>query len=157
MFNKPPQANNSQSQVVGIDDALIGQAIAAILRIEDPTQDTTVLKQLAQGSVVAEFGFACRLTATYALAELGLDSFPMTATNKVHKAVLQDSVRERMKSEQKGQSSSSSASGSTLDSIMEIWQQVLATGSSEIGPETSITQIAESLVLMQFCSLVGRG
>jgi hypothetical protein len=111
------------------------------------------LKKLAQSSVVAELGTAFRLTATYTLSELGLSSFPMTATNKVRKAELQDKVREQMQNDQNG---SFSSNWSTLESVMDTWQRVLATGPAEIAPDTSITQIADSLALMQFCSLIQR-
>jgi acyl carrier protein len=146
-------ANVSQSQVVGIDDPFIGQAIAGILRSEDTTEDVAALKQRAQSSVVAELGPAFRLTATYTLSELGLDSFPMTATNKVRKVELQNKVREQMQGNWNG---SSFGNRSTLESVTDIWQRVLATGPAEIAPDTSITHIADSLALMQFCSLVQR-
>jgi acyl carrier protein len=123
------------------------------LRVGDTSQDNAALKQLAQNSVIAELGTAFRLTVIYTLPELGLDSFPMTATNKVRKAELQNKVRERMQSDQNG---SDAGDSSILQTVMDTWQRVLATGPEEIDPNTHVTQIADSLALMQFCSLIQR-
>ena len=75
------------------------------------------MKQLAQNSVVAELGAAFRLTAVYTLSELGLNSFPMTATNKVRKAELQNKVQERMQSDQNVSGAGSSSTLQTLSLI----------------------------------------
>jgi len=103
--------------------------------------------------VLAELGSAFRLTAIFTLSELGLESFPMTATNKVRKAELQDRVREQMLSERE---KSDSADKSTLATILKLWQQVLGAGPSDITPTTTVSQMADSLVLMRFCYLVER-
>jgi hypothetical protein len=146
-------ANSRQSQVVGIDDPFTGQAIAAILKLKDASQDITTIKQSAQSSVLAELGSAFRLTAIYTLSELGLESFPMTATNKVRKADLQDRVREKLQPEQEKPGSSNQ---STLAIILELWQQVLGAGPSDITSTTTVSQMADSLVLMRFCYLIER-
>jgi hypothetical protein len=121
--------------------------------LKDASQDIAAIKQSAQTSVLAELGSAFRLTAIYTLSELGLESFPMTATNKVRKAELQDLVRAQMQPEQE---ESGSADQPTLTIVLELWRQVLGAGPSDIAPTTTVSQMADSLVLMRFCYLLER-
>lgn len=76
---------------------------------EDTIEDVSALKEQARKAVLDDLGASLRLTATYTLSELGLSSFPMTATGKVRKIDLRHKAEALLQGGDKKQADADSA------------------------------------------------
>lgn len=152
--------NGVSSQVIGVEDHFSGQAIVAVIKVDtSTTEELNELKEQAQNVVVDELGATFRLTAVYSLSELGFDSFPVTATNKVRKTELRERARELLQGGDKRQTNlvntdvGSDRNRSVTD-ILEIWKIILGANMGGLDGTTSVLNLADSLALLRFCFYV---
>lgn len=133
----------------------------AVIKVDnDTTNNIGAFKEQAQNTVLEELGASFRLTAIYTLSELGLSSFPVTATNKVRKTDLRDRARALLEGTDCKQNNIDSAvarpiSG-TVAEVLKIWKTVLGGNISGLNPTTSILNLADSLAMLRFCFFVER-
>ena len=139
-------ANTLQSQVIGINDLFASQTICAVLRVEQRHDENFDVKKEAQSRVLAELGPSFRLASIFLLSELGMESFPKTATGKMRKVDLVNAVQDAQPEQ-----AEETVARSTQDVLIQIWQRVLGAETSEIQADTIVSQIADSLVILRFC------
>ncbi|KAH0172870.1 hypothetical protein KCU67_g1543, partial [Aureobasidium melanogenum] len=152
---------NLQAQVIGVEDHFSGQAIVAVIKVDDDTtKNIDILKEQAQNVVLEDLGPSFRLTAVYTLSELGLSSVPVTATNKVRKTDLRDRVRALLGGidckQNKIDSAVTSPVSGTVAEVLKIWKTVLGGNTSGLDHTTSILNLADSLAILRFCFFVER-
>jgi hypothetical protein len=136
-----------------VDDDTFGQAIAVVLQANGPVEHQAKLKSDVQHAVVSQLGPAFRLAYIHTLAELGLSSVPITATGKIRKTELAALVQVMLDN---SMPSRPSGHDSILGTILSIWTRLCGPGSFEILPDTDVTRIVDSLVILRFCSQVER-
>jgi aryl carrier-like protein len=80
-------------------------------------------------------------------------TFPKTATGKVQKNELRDRVAKHLQQQDK---ESPSANESQVETLANLWAKVLGINVSQLIPETSVHQYADSLVLSRFSAKLRR-
>lgn len=131
-------------QIVGVPDTdgLAGQVPVAVTKAA-VTPDTimaireTVRKTMGPASCPEEI---------ISLAQLGLDDYPRTASRKVKKGKLADSIRRyREKGTPNPVDSHVNAQLDTLQELTSIWATVLGLDKSLLLPESHMAQLADSI------------
>lgn len=133
-------------------DPIMGSMPVAIVDSGNCDSEQLVsMKRQAQELVASKLGASYRLAGIYTVKELGLTSFPTTATGKVKKsdllellsasALLRDSQGRR---------------DISVETLIGIWQHVLGQGNEVVEPNTRVVGLADSLVMMRFRFYVER-
>lgn len=147
-----------ENDVVGAkDDAGEELPVAVVKGLEASHVTPSDIKEYT----VKALGPAYGVQAVIDVQDLGLDSFPMTASGKVQKHVLSNLVEKRLRQSSRDETPDESgpatpdASGS-VDGLAEqlagLWNETL--GLSNIRTDTNIREWADSLVIARFPNLV---
>lgn len=125
----------------------MGQVPVAVIATNLTGVELIDLTSTIQGVIKHRLGNSHRLRQVLTLGDLNLSQFPTTATGKVKKAVLRNVVEDFLG----GNSEVSSHPTATLAVILAIWKELLAVADCDIAQHISITQMADSLMMLRFC------
>lgn len=102
-----------------------------------------MMEQVIQQTAVARFGKTHRLSHILTLNDLDLKHFPITATGKVKKHVLRNTV-EAFLSERSTAAAALIQPSSTLTIVLALWRNLLTGESCGVTQRTSVTTLADS-------------
>ena len=149
--------DSQQVQVVGATDDLMGEVPVAVVHGATSPDDLAFVATMPS-LVVQHLGPTFAIDQVILLSDLGLTSFPQTATGKVRKTDLAARVREyreaspRRSSQDSGISVTGSQSSAFDDSqscVAAIWSRILGVDKASLTPELNSTTLADSLTMMQ--------
>lgn len=147
-------------QIVGAPDAILGEVPVAVVQGATSDDDLKYVKSLP-AMVLKELGPTFALDEVLTITDLGLEQMPQTVSGKVKKHELAAAVRKHrakvdsmFDSSSDGDSSAERSSSpepenSALDLLRDIWARILGIDGAELKAETSITNLADSLTMMQ--------
>ena len=132
--------------MIGVEDEIAGQTPAAVVMKlpEGCTKRMIAEKAKALGPIYA-------LDAVYTLAELGLESFPLTITGKVRKDILKKAVSDHRRKGVPSTAAPDTAFSDMLDKLCSIWEDLVGVRPE---PGSSIGDFADSITLLRFCDRV---
>ncbi|KAL1311473.1 hypothetical protein AAFC00_004416 [Neodothiora populina] len=135
------------AQVVGVPDDMAGEVPIAIIQVLQGYHiAASELKRLTTQHLGP--AFAPKLVLNLQ-DDLGLETYPMTASGKVRKVELRQLVRKYL-SERDGPNLHDDAP--TVDILIAIWNEI--SGASGLQPGTNIQSFADSLMMMQLSRMV---
>lgn len=143
-----------EAHVVGMPDSIAGEVPVAIVRDSDVGKSS--LQKLRE-PIVRELGPRFALEKFISLSELDLKEFPKTSTGKIRKVDLQAVVRKYAQARAGSGGNSKGAETSdrpTIDRVIEVWVDVAGLDPDDVTPETSVLDIADSLVLARYATTI---
>ncbi|KAK5115579.1 hypothetical protein LTR62_001238 [Meristemomyces frigidus] len=137
----------ASAEVVGVPDEMAGEVpIAIITSKPGPEVNASEIKNATSHDLGPAFAPKMVLQLK---KDLGLDSWPTTASGKVRKVELRAIVRDYLKKQQyKGVDKTAP----TIDSLIQIWQNI--SGADCLTPESDLSSFADSLMMMQLSGMV---
>jgi hypothetical protein len=137
-------------QVVGIPDELAGEVPVAILQ---QTATAKVSLEELHTTIVTELGAGFPPSMLLDLkADLGQDKFPSTTSGKIQKATLRKWVIEYLN---KAKPAELSTDSGTLESqLTAFWARLSGRKEINVPTDVSVHRFTDSMMLVQFCSLV---
>ncbi|KAI4249806.1 MAG: hypothetical protein L6R40_000595 [Gallowayella cf. fulva] len=141
------------SQVIGIPDEVAGEVPAAIVR---KSPELELSNHQIQQKLSLELGKICSPQYIFELhQDLGLADYPRTLSGKIKKRDLKDTVSEQMARASNGHQSNDQNT-STIDTLIGFWARVSGRTADSIAPNERADTFADSIMMMQFCNLVGK-
>ncbi|KAI0017976.1 acetyl-CoA synthetase-like protein [Xylariomycetidae sp. FL0641] len=143
------QVDGITSQVVGVPDPVAGQLPVAVVKATKPFTKRALYEK------TTSLGTQYALDAVYTLEELNLSGFPSTASGKIRKGELKDSIaryRETLAAPQpNGHHSAAHRLEQTEGELQEVWEGLIG-----IRPATDelITAYADSITALRYCDRV---
>lgn len=143
-----------EAHVVGMPDSIAGEVPVAVVR--DADMQGTSLAKLRE-PIVRELGPKFALEKFVPLSELDLKEFPKTSTGKIRKVDLQAAIRTyAQKKNGAGEASTTGKADSRprIEQLMEIWAEIAGVDPEDVTPETSVQDMADSLMLSRYATTV---
>ena len=141
-----------ESQVVGLPDEIAGEVPVAVIR------GSTVLgltNYQIQQRVSKELGRMFSPQYILDLQDLGLTEYSRTTSGKIKKGDLKDRVGKYLsRGSDKGRVSDQHRS--TVDILTALWSRLSGRETEGISPDECADTFADSIMMMQFCNLVGK-
>ncbi|KAJ5802192.1 Nonribosomal peptide synthetases (NRPS) [Penicillium pulvis] len=138
------------AQVVGIPDDLAGEVPVAI--VQNFTTTKASLEEL-HATIVSELGAGFAPSMLLHLqSDLGQESFPTTASGKIQKAIVRQWTLNYMKNSKPAELSS--GNGTVESQLAVFWATLSGRSETSIQYDVSVHTFADSMMLIQFCSLV---
>ncbi|KAF2863017.1 acetyl-CoA synthetase-like protein [Piedraia hortae CBS 480.64] len=137
------QPGVAEAQVVGLADEMAGEVPIAIVT----TNAAVDFAELKRGTS-DDLGPAFAPKLILNLSDLGLQDFPKTASGKVRKVDLRESVKQHVRALEEAPTDAAS----TVDSLIQIWERI--SGTSGLQPASGIQTFSDSLMMMQLSSVV---
>ncbi|KAI7264878.1 acetyl-CoA synthetase-like protein [Hortaea werneckii] len=152
--------NRLEACVVGASDDILGEVPVAVVSGGDRMKD---FGQSLPSLVVQHLGPSFALDQVVTLSDLGLVEFPRTTSGKIRKqelALALDKYRKASKPRPTGNGASLSRADSfdiadPLEKVLtDVWSRILGVPERTLGPDTKISDLADSLTMMQFRRLL---
>ncbi|KAL8698660.1 MAG: hypothetical protein Q9224_001755, partial [Gallowayella concinna] len=141
------------SQVIGIPDEIAGEVPVAIVT---KTPELALSNYQIQQKVSQELGKIFSPRNIFDLHDdLELSDYPRTTSGKIKKRDLKTIVVEHMARATIDQRNGDHAY-STIYSVISIWARVSGRMANDISPEERADTFADSIMMMQFCNIVGK-
>ncbi|KAL8867062.1 MAG: hypothetical protein Q9174_005905 [Haloplaca sp. 1 TL-2023] len=140
------------SQVVGLPDEIAGEVPVAVIRrstIPGPT------KYQIQQRVSKTLGRMFSPQYILDLNEIGLTEYPRTTSGKIKKGDLKDHVSQHL-SRGREQGRDSDQHRPTVEILIALWARLSGREAHSISLEECADTFADSIMMMQFCNLVGK-
>ncbi len=140
------------SQVVGLPDEIAGEVPVAVVR---KSSALTLSDYQIQQKVSNELGKMFSPQQILDLVDLGLADYPRTTSGKIQKGNLKDRVGEHLS--QNNEKHRNNLVASTIEILIGFWARVSGRVADDIKPDECADTFADSIMIMQFCNLVGKG
>ncbi|KAJ6103316.1 Nonribosomal peptide synthetases (NRPS) [Penicillium sp. IBT 16267x] len=138
------------AQVVGIPDDLAGEVPVAI--VQNFTTTKASLEEL-HTTIVSELGAGFAPSMLLHLqSDLGQEKFPTTASGKIQKAIVRQWTLNYVKNTKRVELSS--GNGTVESQLTVFWATLSGRSEASIQHDVSVHTFADSMMLIQFCSLV---
>ncbi|KAI7694612.1 acetyl-CoA synthetase-like protein, partial [Hortaea werneckii] len=146
--------------VVGASDDILGEVPVAVVSGGDRMKD---FGQTFPSLVVQHLGPSFALDQVVPLSDLGMVEFPRTTSGKIRKqelALALDKYRKASKPRPTGDGASLARADSfdiadPLEKVLtDVWSRILGVPEYTLGPDTKISDLADSLTMMQFRRLL---
>ncbi|RMY63793.1 hypothetical protein D0863_10278 [Hortaea werneckii] len=152
--------NGLEACVVGASDDILGEVPVAVVSGGDRMKD---FGQTLPSLVVQHLGPSFALDQVVPLSDLGMVEFPRTTSGKIRKqelALALDKYRKASKPRPTGDGASLARADSfdiadPLEKVLtDVWTRILGVPEYTLGPDTKISDLADSLTMMQFRRLL---
>ncbi|KAL8846483.1 MAG: hypothetical protein Q9221_008427 [Calogaya cf. arnoldii] len=140
------------SQVVGIPDEIAGEVPVAVVR---KSSALDLSDYQIQQRVSNELGMMFSPQCILDLQDLGLADYPRTTSGKIKKGDLKDTVGHYL-SQESDKMRRNYQTTSTVDILIRFWARLSGRGAGDISPDERADKFADSIMMMQFCNLVGK-
>ncbi|KAL8668912.1 MAG: hypothetical protein Q9168_006479, partial [Polycauliona sp. 1 TL-2023] len=139
------------SQVVGLPDEIAGEVPVAVVR-KSSTLDLTDYQ--IQQKISGELGMMFAPTHILELQHLDLVDYPRTTSGKIKKGDLKHRVGQYLYT--KDEKRKHDPNASTVDTLIRFWARLSGREANHISQEEHADTFADSIMMMQFCNLVGK-
>lgn len=145
------------AEVCGVPDEVAGEVpVAVVKRREGQEIQEFKIKE----TLVKELGPSFALEAIVDLQELDLEDYPTTASGKVQKNVLREKLPEYLGTQSgpqaESQQSSKRSPKELTNLLVDLWTKLLRADEGAITAETHIDELADSLTMGRFPTLLQR-
>ncbi|KAL8988730.1 MAG: hypothetical protein Q9169_008505, partial [Polycauliona sp. 2 TL-2023] len=141
----------TDAQVVGLPDEIAGEVPVAVV-VKSSALEVTDYD--IQHKVSNELGRMFSPQHILGLQQLGLADYPRTTSGKIKKGDLKDRISQYVSTRDTERCNDQSTL--TVDTLIRFWARLSGREVDSISPDEHAATFADSIMMMQFCNLVGK-